>query len=202
MSYSPLKQDPLFYQRFLKSNGYYTGKLDGIWGPKSNAAEEAFLDDSEQIKNQYGSFHVRSESNIITLVPVAQIQARKLLKAAAELGKDVRIISGTRSYEEQNALFRQGRYGNPGSRVTNARGGASNHNFGIAWDIGIFEGGKYVIAEAAYKSIAAALLPKLQNVVWGGNWKSFKDFPHYQLNALSPTVAGVKLLFENGKKYV
>ncbi|MEO8506247.1 MAG: hypothetical protein ABI593_01300 [Betaproteobacteria bacterium] len=38
----------------------------------------------------------------------------------------------------QDAPYRQGRLGNPGPRVTNARDGQSNHNFGIAWDIGIF----------------------------------------------------------------
>jgi len=48
-----------------------------------------------------------------------------------------RIISGTRTYEQQNQLFKKR------PKVTNARGGQSNHNFGIAWDVGLFEEGKY-----------------------------------------------------------
>lgn len=51
--------------------------------------------------------------------------------------------SGLRTYEEQNALYAQGRTA-PGNKVTNAKGGFSNHNFGIAFDIGIFEGAKYL----------------------------------------------------------
>ena len=40
---------------------------------------------------------------------------------------------GTRTYEEQNALYAQGRTA-PGKIVTNARGGQGAHNFGLATD--------------------------------------------------------------------
>lgn len=40
---------------------------------------------------------------------------------------------GTRTYEEQNALYAQGRT-TPGKIVTNARGGQGAHNFGLATD--------------------------------------------------------------------
>ena len=46
------------------------------------------------------------------------------------------------SYTEQNDLYKRGSFGNPPPKVTNARGGQSNHNFGIAWDGGVFENGK------------------------------------------------------------
>lgn len=35
MSLPHFKQDILFFQRFLKSNGFYPPKLDGIRGPKT-----------------------------------------------------------------------------------------------------------------------------------------------------------------------
>jgi len=115
---------------------------------------------------------------------------------------DVRIISGTRTYAEQDALFRKGRFGNPGPIVTKAKGGQSNHNFGLAWDIGLFEDGKYITKDKKYKDIAPLVLGVLLNLEWGGNWISFPDAPHYQHTALSTTVSGVRALFEQGKPYL
>ncbi len=78
--------------------------------------------------------------------------ARIFMNTILDEGINARIISGTRTYEEQNALFRQGRWGNPPPIVTNAKGGKSNHNFGIAWDIEIFsEDGRYFTEFAPYR---------------------------------------------------
>lgn len=201
MSYQLLIADVLFYQRFLKANGFYHKKLDGKWGPATDAANEAFLQQSQFIASESGSFDIRSEGNIITLIPRAQKLARKFLGITKEAGLDVRIISGTRTYEEQDTLYRKGRFGNPPPRVTNARGGQSNHNFGLAWDVGIFENGKYITAEAPYRKLAQLVMPKLDDLEWGGNWNTFKDFPHYQLKAVSDSIATVRDLFETGTEY-
>ena len=115
---------------------------------------------------------------------------------------DVRIISGTRTYAEQDALFRKGRFGNTEKRVTNAKGGQSNHNFGLAWDIGLFENGKYITTDKKYKDLAPLVLGVLANLEWGGDWITFKDVPHYQHTALSATVSGVRELFEQEKPYL
>jgi len=144
MSYQLLKEDVLFYQRFLKANSFYSAKLDGKWGPKTDAADAAFLEQSEIIADEYGMFDTRSESNLITLTPKVQVLARRFLEIVTHKGYDVRIISGTRTYAEQDTLYRKGRYGSTENKVTNARGGQSNHNFGMAWDIGLFENGKYI----------------------------------------------------------
>ena len=202
MSYQLLKQDVLFYQRFLKANGFYTAKLDGSWGPKTNAADAAFVQKSQDIKTQFGAVDTKSESCIITLIPAAQIAARKFLRIVTGAGKDIRILSGTRTYAEQDVLYRQGRNGNTLPRVTNARGGQSNHNFGLAWDIGVFENGKYLGTDSKYKPVAPMVLPQLPELEWGGNWKSFKDFPHYQLKAVSESVGDIRTLFEKGSAYV
>ena len=130
--------DVIFQQRFLKSAQLYGGRIDGIWGPLTDAAYDAFLTQSDQIRDEVGRFDPRTERNLALLQLPAQRAARRFMVAVIGDGIDVRIISGTRSYQEQDALFRQGRFGNPGPRVTNARGGQSRHNFGIAWDIGIF----------------------------------------------------------------
>ena len=120
----------------------------------------------------------RSEQNIATLLPPVQPLARALIVAAAAAGIANKIISGTRTYEEQNALYEQGRT-RSGHIVTNARGGYSNHNFGIAFDIGVFEGGRYLDESPAYKAVGA--LGKQLGLDWGGDWQSIQDEPHFEL---------------------
>jgi peptidoglycan L-alanyl-D-glutamate endopeptidase CwlK len=201
MSQPLLKQDILFYQRFLKSIGLYKKDLDGEWGKYTNKADVQFTGMSQAIATDLGTFDVRSEMNIFTLVPKAQTAARKFLKILTDAGKDVRIISGTRTYAEQDMLYRKGRFGNPGPKVTNAKGGQSNHNFGIAWDIGLFKSGTYVTDDNPYIKLAPLVLPQIDDLEWGGNWITFPDYPHYQLKAVSDSVATIRGLFENGEVY-
>ncbi len=202
MSYQLLKADVLFYQRFLKANNFYNGKLDGKWGPKTDAADAAFMEYSRDVANQYGSFDARSEANIITLAPKVQVLARKFLQILVAAQYDVRIISGTRTYAEQDALYRKGRYGSTEAVVTKAKGGQSNHNFGTAWDIGLFENGKYITSDNKYKQLAPLVTSQLPELEWGGKWTSFPDYPHYQHMAVANTTAAVRGLFEAGVAYV
>jgi peptidoglycan L-alanyl-D-glutamate endopeptidase CwlK len=202
MSYQLLKQDVLFYQRFLTVAGFYKGLLDGQWGPITNTADAEFTQQSKLIAQQYGTFDAASESNVITLLPQAQIEARKFLKIAKDNNQDIRVLSGTRTYDEQNSLYQHGRNGDPRPIITNARGGQSNHNFGIAWDIGVFANGNYVDSDSPYKSFAVIVLPLMNTIEWGGNWISFKDYPHYQLKPVSESETVIRGLFEEGKVYV
>ena len=114
--------DVVEFQRLLKSSGFLKGALDGVWGAQTDKAAKAFENFYEAIKASGGSFDARSESCILTLNPKAQELARQTLNIVRKSGIDVRIISGTRSYREQDALFRKGRYGSAGLVVTNARG--------------------------------------------------------------------------------
>lgn len=120
----------------------------------------------------------RSESNIITLHPRAQPYARNLVLKAAAAGITIKVISGMRTYEEQTALYAQGR-SKLGSKVTNAPAGYSNHNFGLAFDIGVFSGSKYLSESPLYKAVAAIGIDL--GLEWGGSWKTIQDQPHYQL---------------------
>jgi peptidoglycan L-alanyl-D-glutamate endopeptidase CwlK len=61
-------------------------------------------------------------------------------------------------------------------KVTNARGGQSNHNFGIAWDVGIFENGKYYASDTqkedkAYVELGGFIKANVPGLEWGGDWK-------------------------------
>lgn len=128
------------------------------------------------------TFDPRTEANIKTLHPKAQGLARVFMAAAIPIlknyGADIKIISGTRTWEEQDKLYAKGRTA-PGPRVTNARGGYSNHNFGIAFDVGIFVHGKYLEDSALYAVVGK--LGKSLGLEWGGDWKTFRDEPHFQL---------------------
>lgn len=172
-----IQRDGRFWQRLLTFAGYKPGEVDGIVGRKTKAAAAQWAEDAQRIKETYGSFDERSERNIATLTPATQRAARIWLALAKDLcqaeGYDVRIICGTRTYAEQDALYAKR------PRVTKARGGQSMHNFGIAWDIGIFRDKEYFGDHALYAKVGQLQVPSLE---WGGTWKSFVDQPHYQLN--------------------
>lgn len=152
--------------------------VDGKPGPQTWAAIHRSIVGEPSVSSVPGTLaDERSERNIATLLPQVQPLARALVESAAAIGIAIKVISGTRTYEEQNALYEQGRT-KPGRVVTNARGGYSNHNFGIAFDIGVFEGGRYIPESPAYKAVGA--IGMRLGLEWGGNWK-FRDEPHFQL---------------------
>lgn len=199
MSAKLFEADILFLQRILGVSGFYKGSFNGKWSAAVEVAETAFLQDYETTKVKMGAFDPRSELNIMNLIPAAQAKAREFMAAVAGQPLTYRILSGTRTYAEQNALFGKK------PKVTNARGGQSNHNFGIAWDIGIFGNGKYYTGatakeEKAYDALGALIKTKVAGLEWGGDWKSFKDKPHYQL-ATGKSVKELRDLLEKGKPY-
>lgn len=195
------KSDILYAQRLLSSSGLYKDKLDGKYGKNTQAAEYEFENIYTQYAKRYGMFDIRSEGVIQTLLPKAQIAARRFMQLASHAPFTVKLISGTRTYAEQNALF------NKRPKVTNARGGQSNHNFGIAWDVGIFVNGNYYTGknkkeENAYVELSKLILPTMDKLLtWGGNWKSLKDRPHYEMTT-NKSISEVRKLFENGKPYI
>jgi peptidoglycan LD-endopeptidase CwlK len=135
------------------------------------AAQQAPATDTDKVDD-------RSEKCIASLVPEIQDTARTLVHMAAEAGITIKIICGMRTYEEQDVLFAQGRT-TPGDIVTNARGGFSNHNFGLAFDVGIFEDGKYVEESPDYKTVGQ--IGKSLGLAWGGDWEKIHDEPHFEL---------------------
>ncbi|MCW0220112.1 MAG: M15 family metallopeptidase [Prosthecobacter sp.] len=131
----------------------------------------------------------RSAGQIETILPQVQPLAVELILKARAAGIEIKIISGTRTYAEQNALYaratngkdddQDGRIDEADERVTKARGGYSNHNFGIAFDIGIFEGERYLPESKLYAQVVR--IAKSLGLECGADWKSFPDEPHFQL---------------------
>jgi peptidoglycan L-alanyl-D-glutamate endopeptidase CwlK len=137
----------------------------------------------------------RSEKNIATLLPDARPQAREFLKQTRAAGINAKIIGGTRTFAEQDALFALGRT-KPGKIVTNARGGFSNHNFGVAWDIGIFKGTQFLGDSPQYDE--AGQIGKTLGLEWGGDFNSIIDKPHFQCRT-GKTLAQLRALAKANK---
>ena len=157
-------------------------EADGNAGPLTWAAlYERIVGNAPPAEADPGALDERSARNVATLQPDVRPFATALVERAAMQGIVIKVISGTRSYVEQDTLFAQGRTA-PGNIVTNARGGQSNHNFGIAFDVGVFDGRRYLDHSPLYKAVGAIGLAL--GLEWGGNWTSFVDEPHFQLRPI------------------
>lgn len=89
--------------------------------------------------------------------------------------QDFTVLEGLRSKERQRKLYKSG-----ASKTMNSR-----HLTGHAVDIAPYVGGSvswnwefyYPMADAMKKAAKELGVP----LEWGGDWKSFKDGPHFQL---------------------
>ena len=104
------------------TKSFINKRIDGIWGKYTEKAANQFINKSETIEERVGTFDRRTEKHIQSLALNAQTEARHFMARLLDNGIDAKIISGTRTYEEQNKLYRQGRYGSPIKIVNN--GGA------------------------------------------------------------------------------
>lgn len=129
----------------------------------------------ENLSGLNRKFRVRVESFLTAAQPIL-----------ARHGVTAEVISGLRSGTQQSALYAQGRT-KPGRIVTNARPWSSWHNYGLAIDLGLFAGGKYLDqsdprrADRVYRELGALWVA--QGGEWAGNWKSFQESPHFQWTA-------------------
>jgi peptidoglycan L-alanyl-D-glutamate endopeptidase CwlK len=120
----------------------------------------------------------------LTLVhPALAAKVNAAANALAMEGTYFRVAQGLRTYAEQDALYAQGRTA-PGHIVTNAKGGYSNHNFGMAVDCYPFLTGtggdlNWDSKSVQFQAMVAAL--RAQGLVWGGSWTHMPDAPHFQL---------------------
>ena len=110
------------------------------------------------------------------------------------LSKNVicRFSHTLRTFAEQNALYAIGRT-KPGKIVTNAKGGQSYHNYGLAIDIvliqdkdgnGTFETASWddrldADGDGRADWMEVVAIFKRYGWEWGGDWK-FSDKPHFQ----------------------
>ncbi|KQS19189.1 hypothetical protein ASF99_04700 [Exiguobacterium sp. Leaf187] len=122
------------------------------------------------------------------LNPVVREMGKQLVKLAHAQGVPVCITQAYRSKAEQDALYAQGRT-KAGKIVTNAPGGYSNHNYGLAIDFALYTpSGQEVTwsesadydrdGEADWKEVVR--IAKKLGFEWGGDWRGFRDAPHLE----------------------
>jgi len=146
----------------------------------------------------------KSSTRLIGLHPVVLAAATVLIERCYARGVPILITQGLRTIAEQNGLFAQGRTqaelnaaglssvkAQPDKpKVTNAKGGTSYHNFGLAIDFALLlPDGKQVSWDlkrdgdgdkvADWTEVVQEA--KALGFEWGGDFVSIKDAPHFQI---------------------
>ena len=129
-----------------------------------------------------------SAANLKRLHPAVSAGAKDLIRVAHSCYNiDIKITQGYRSIQQQNALYEQGR-SEAGEVVTNARGGESMHNYGLAIDFVQLVNGKISYdleydgnqsGKSDWREVAD--IGKALGFEWGGDWKRFVDYPHFEM---------------------
>lgn len=117
------------------------------------------------------------------LHPYVAYLAEDLINLCRESGIDLLVTSTYRDMESQQQIYNQGR--TPASKakgekiVTNARPGQSFHNYRCAFDVVPLVNSKAVWND---NTVWARIgqLGKEVGLEWAGDWKTFKEFPHFQ----------------------
>ena len=128
-------------------------------------------------------------TQIKTLHPSIRLEASQIIQVcdfALKGRAQVRITQGLRTFKEQEALYAQGRT-KPGRKITNAKPGQSIHNYGFAIDICLIIDSKIASWDTVRDWDDDKIADWYECVKifakfgweWGGNWKKFKDLPHF-----------------------
>ena len=123
-----------------------------------------------------------SDERIKQLDPRVQQPATNFVNnIESQLDTQLRVTQGYRSIEDQDRLYWQSRTNPPaGPWVTNAMGGQSYHNYGMAIDVVVMENGQPNWNKPINQDIADIAIQ--QGFEWGGNWAPpATDYPHFQM---------------------
>lgn len=118
---------------------------------------------------------ILSERSLQRLEGVHADLVRVVKRAAATSNIDFTVLEGLRTLERQKTLVARG-----ASKTMKSR-----HLTGHAVDLAPFVDGQVVWAWPLYHKLAvivkAAAADEKVAIEWGGDWKTFKDGPHWQL---------------------
>lgn len=133
----------------------------------------------------------KSLNRIGAVNPNIKNRAIEIVKQSYKQNIYVIFSQGLRTMEEQASLYGQGRssyiykgkqYGNPKLPiVTQAPPGTSIHNYGLALDFFLCnEDGSGAFWTVNDKWMKVVKIAKSLGFDWGGDWTSFKDYPHFE----------------------
>lgn len=141
-----------------------------------------------------------------TLTRTVEALQPHMQKAVKALLNDLRyeripvfICETLRPFKRQAELYAQGRT-KPGPIVTHAKPGHSYHAFGLAIDVyPCDKDGDPIWDFDPEKSSWPRIvqLAKMRGLEWGGDWPSFKDYPHFQM-AHAPRLILCRLRWPRG----
>jgi peptidoglycan L-alanyl-D-glutamate endopeptidase CwlK len=144
-----------------------------------------------------------SEIRLAQVHPLLSAKVHAMASVLEGQGIIIRVVQGLRTATQQDELYAQGRT-RPGPVVTDARGGYSMHNFGLAVDCIPGIRGKEPWQpnwEAKHPDYGAMIAAgEAQGLVSGAHWESIPDEPHFQLPGVpvTPTDAMRTMLSERG----
>lgn len=137
--------------------------------------------------------------DLTVLHPTLQEKIAELIKVCEKNNLKIRVTQGLRTAAEQDALYARGRT-KPGNKVTNAKGGYSMHNWGVAFDFCRNDGsGAYNDSDGFFTKVGK--LGVSIGLEWGGNWKSPVDKPHFQLPDWGSTTATLRQQYGTFEKF-
>ncbi|PGM94044.1 peptidoglycan-binding protein [Bacillus cereus] len=198
-TWKSLFQNVILIQKKLQSKRIYSGKIDGIFSVSTIHATQEYQkeqalypsgDITPRTRHRLFNSNSKSEfyassSHLNSLHPYVKMLAKEFLELTKANGLDIRIYSAFRSWSEQDRLFSLGRW-KPGKKVTNARGGESYHNWGLAFDAAPYENNSIPWGKTKKFKKMGYLGEKL-GLNWGGNFTSIVDYPHFEYSfGLSP----------------
>lgn len=137
-----------------------------------------------------------ASKSIEDLQPVARTKFKRWLADCEIAGINVLVYCTLRDAKEQNELYKVGRTVKGtgvttkkpmGNTVTNAKGGDSLHQYGVAIDCVPLYNGKALWNgdlpstpqdDKLYEKMA--VLAKKHGIEWSGSWKTFPEKAHFQ----------------------
>lgn len=129
-----------------------------------------------------------SRARVQELHPAVRDTFRDFItEAETTLDITLRVVQGLRTFATQQALVNQpfdkkdndgdGRVDEADEKVTNAKPGASYHQYGLAVDLVQMLNGKPVWNQTPYAKIST--IATKYGIRWGGHWN---DMPHFERN--------------------
>lgn len=122
----------------------------------------------------------KANEKLTNVHPIIVSKAIDLVKKCHAEGIYILITHGMRTIAEQNDLYVQGRT-KAGNIVTNLRGGYSYHNFGLAFDFAVLDTPSKINWTVDNRWLRVGAIGQSMGLEWGGAWKDFIDYPHFQL---------------------
>lgn len=116
--------------------------------------------------------------------------------SATPVGCHPVIDQTLRTFEESDKLYAQGRT-EPGEIVSNSKAGQSYHNYSLALDFHLVINGKDSW-EVDHNWMKVVNIFKAHGFSWGGDFSSFKDYPHLE-NRLGHNWRELLQLHNDGK---